>query len=834
MARRILTGGKTTAAGVARDTQARKREDFRKAEAPTPELKTKIDVQDGGQIGKEVPGQVVDIPEGGPVGAVRAAEPTAIETQQQPASPQAITAEAREGKPIVSEQAPTTKEQASEMIGQFSGQLEAPQVPTRGDVPKVDDFKTFMKESLGERPGLPESAADQFARLREEGGVAPMEEELGALQAEAADLQAQFRQQAADLRGGVAKQKGVFAGMVSEAERAANERMDSLNRRINSINGQIQTKNSIINQSMAFSQQDYQNATQDYNNKFGQAMQLQSAYNQQVDRERTIEQQDADAARANLNTIYGLAKEGNLDINNPQMQNQIAQLEMQSGLPQGTFSAIEFETEGSNLQVHSIGDPYMVDGKMYSSVTMINPETGEVTIKNATTDPNFVAPVMGMEGLGFTGEYGVDGGMPGFPGMPGASGDLTGIDDWLINYQRAGTASQKDKVWQEGVSRYGASAADNALRQLEGPENKTFKSEGASNAYAFGNRMKQAEGVLRKLEGKKGEVNTDEYLTQILGFRVPAPNVFKNQKEQSYDQAQRDFVNAVLRKESGAAISESEFDNARKQYFPQPGDTSQTILQKRDNRETAIGNMFEVSGYGEEGTISDERIFQEAQATPTIESFKPLDYYSQEQLDTAGYTGTEEERKQLYERDYGQPFSQAGGPKTPDFTGRVASGSLGSRRNQQFGTSFATGYTSPSNLMKPVNRNAIFIEVKNGEVLGGSTSGNDGQCGFVVNKLRPDLQYRMGDTLASKMKNVKKDTPMVPEVGSAFVADTNQYGHTGIVQAVIDPNTIVLFDSNKNNSQSAGRRIARRGADGVWRSDKYGDEKITGFTKGLT
>jgi hypothetical protein len=60
---------------------------------------------------------------------------------------------------------------------------------------------------------------------------------------------------------------------------------------------------------------------------------------------------------------------------------------------------------------------------------------------------------------------------------------------------------------------------------------------------------------------------------------------------QKYDQAKRDFVNAVLRKESGAAISQSEFVNAEKQYFPQPGDTPEVIAQKAKNRATAIDTI---------------------------------------------------------------------------------------------------------------------------------------------------------------------------------------------------------------------------------------------------
>jgi hypothetical protein len=63
-------------------------------------------------------------------------------------------------------------------------------------------------------------------------------------------------------------------------------------------------------------------------------------------------------------------------------------------------------------------------------------------------------------------------------------------------------------------------------------------------------------------------------------------------------QAQRDFVNAILRKESGAAISQGEFNNAEKQYFPQPGDGPEVIAQKRQNRLTAMQSMAREGGPG--------------------------------------------------------------------------------------------------------------------------------------------------------------------------------------------------------------------------------------------
>jgi hypothetical protein len=77
-----------------------------------------------------------------------------------------------------------------------------------------------------------------------------------------------------------------------------------------------------------------------------------------------------------------------------------------------------------------------------------------------------------------------------------------------------------------------------------------------------------------------------------------AANNFASPNQQKMEQAQRDFVNAVLRQESGASISASEFDSARKQYFPQPGDSAAVIAQKTQNRRIAIEGMKAQAGQG--------------------------------------------------------------------------------------------------------------------------------------------------------------------------------------------------------------------------------------------
>ncbi|CAB4147891.1 hypothetical protein UFOVP1614_21 [uncultured Caudovirales phage] len=131
-------------------------------------------------------------------------------------------------------------------------------------------------------------------------------------------------------------------------------------------------------------------------------------------------------------------------------------------------------------------------------------------------------------------------------------------------------------------------------------ENLT-EAQGKSTGFAL--RAKQASDIL-DIVGKDGKIQpgvlkrvgesvplVGEGLGTMLNFTQSAP-------EQRVEQAQRSFVNAILRQESGAAINESEFNNAKKQYFPQPGDSKDVIEQKRLNRETAVKSLEVAAGPG--------------------------------------------------------------------------------------------------------------------------------------------------------------------------------------------------------------------------------------------
>lgn len=139
---------------------------------------------------------------------------------------------------------------------------------------------------------------------------------------------------------------------------------------------------------------------------------------------------------------------------------------------------------------------------------------------------------------------------------------------------------------------------------------------------AFGARADEADKVLASLTGKysPSAINSKasaENVPLIGGLLGAATNKFAlNDSDQRAEQAQRDFINAVLRQESGAAIGASEFDNARKQYFPQPGDSSGVIAQKARNRKLAIQGLKKNAGRAafDAEPSGEENIFDQADA----------------------------------------------------------------------------------------------------------------------------------------------------------------------------------------------------------------------------
>lgn len=183
---------------------------------------------------------------------------------------------------------------------------------------------------------------------------------------------------------------------------------------------------------------------------------------------------------------------------------------------------------------------------------------------------------------------------------PGPNEDITinpqGEATRRISAPQVSTAGQitaKD-VANEGIdpttipqSEWPAAVA-NARKAREGK-----MTEGQSSAAQYSARMAYQRGILDRLEANGYDPATAK--NAASGMRW-VPNRVKSGDQQAYSAARDNWIAAVLRKESGAAISPSEYDNAYRQYFPQWGDAPEVIKQKSDLRRITEDNMRMVAG----------------------------------------------------------------------------------------------------------------------------------------------------------------------------------------------------------------------------------------------
>lgn len=154
----------------------------------------------------------------------------------------------------------------------------------------------------------------------------------------------------------------------------------------------------------------------------------------------------------------------------------------------------------------------------------------------------------------------------------------------VVNYGSpvAGVDEQGNPVFFQPSKGGGAPAIVPGVR----PSPKGMN-ESQAKAAGFADRIAEASPLLDTIPPSVGA----SFLSEI-----PGGNFALDPKQQMFFQAERNFINAVLRRESGAVISPEEFSNARKQYIPQPGDSDPVKEQKRRNRETVLRSLSRDAG----------------------------------------------------------------------------------------------------------------------------------------------------------------------------------------------------------------------------------------------
>lgn len=132
---------------------------------------------------------------------------------------------------------------------------------------------------------------------------------------------------------------------------------------------------------------------------------------------------------------------------------------------------------------------------------------------------------------------------------------------------------------------------ESELRQKEEKakgEKEDKVTDAQRNAATFAKNLMNSNEIIQNMSSTAAS-------TMARGQKM-LPKEFQSERFQKADQAQRTFINATLRRESGAAISPSEFENARQQYIPQPGDSQAVLAQKAENRATVLAGMKAAAG----------------------------------------------------------------------------------------------------------------------------------------------------------------------------------------------------------------------------------------------
>jgi hypothetical protein len=159
-------------------------------------------------------------------------------------------------------------------------------------------------------------------------------------------------------------------------------------------------------------------------------------------------------------------------------------------------------------------------------------------------------------------------------------------------FNKQGLAQQ---LTQADIAHTQASTAK--LNSEANPTGAPKLTEGQSKDYNYYERGNAANGELAgnglaltsaATPGRSGARGVTDSLIRGLPGGVgnsSAANFLVSDERQKAEQSGREYVNAILRKDSGAALTNPEIDQYGKTYLPQPGD-SQAVLEQKANART--------------------------------------------------------------------------------------------------------------------------------------------------------------------------------------------------------------------------------------------------------
>jgi hypothetical protein len=207
--------------------------------------------------------------------------------------------------------------------------------------------------------------------------------------------------------------------------------------------------------------------------------------------------------------------------------------------------------------------------KLGSGDVAIDPTTGKQLFNNPAKPP---AEAAGIQELKWkAAQLGLKDGTPEYRAFIQSNGSMPSSDN------------RKTSVDQNGVLRY----TDNGtpvFPNVSKTEIPKVPTEEQGKVATFAARSKQANDTIDKLG--------PQFVGAFSAAGQFLPNAMKSADRQLIEQSNRNFINATLRRESGAAISPSEFDSANAQYLPQPFDKPAVLAEKSKNRQLVLAGLI--------------------------------------------------------------------------------------------------------------------------------------------------------------------------------------------------------------------------------------------------
>jgi hypothetical protein len=218
-------------------------------------------------------------------------------------------------------------------------------------------------------------------------------------------------------------------------------------------------------------------------------------------------------------------------------------------------------------------------GSQKAMLAVLNPEAGKTILAQALEKKNYgftkldndtllrTDPLTGKAEIAYGGDENRVG--------------VAGPDGKMIPYP-AGLDAAGRKVFANEIAKANADASIGKKTEVQGA------------AEQFANRMENAEKSFSKVSGEGLGLSG---AAQSAAGAVPGVgNFLKTENFQKMEQAKREWVTALLRKESGAAIGKDEYTQYDRQFFPQPGDGPSVIAQKAEARRVATEALKKSAG----------------------------------------------------------------------------------------------------------------------------------------------------------------------------------------------------------------------------------------------